>query len=82
LPKMNRWISLEPGEQQAFELPRYIMGEFEFFCLSDADHIAIGGGNPFVCGLEPAELAQVARSSGMFVIEPHDRIYEVTGDDV
>ncbi len=77
IPAMDRWIEVEAGASGVFELPRYIMGTFELFCLSAADHRALGGDNPFVCMLEPAELAPVARSAGVLVIEPHDRIREV-----
>lgn len=79
LPAMNRWAVLGPGERAAFELPRYIMGRFDFFCLSEAEHTRLGGGNPFLCALEPGELAAVARSQGIFEIERHDRIQEVLG---
>ncbi len=77
VPTMDRWIELEAGATGVFELPRYIMGTFDLFCLSTADHRALGGDNPFLCVLEPAELAPVARSAGILVIEPHERIREV-----
>ncbi len=77
IPAMDRWIELAPGASGVLELPRYIMGTFDLFCLSAADHSALGGDNPLLCVLEPAELAPVARSAGMLVIEPHDRIREV-----
>lgn len=78
LPLMNEWVSLAPGQQADFALPRYIMGRFDFFCLSEAEHTAIAGGNPFLCVTEPQELAPVARSAGVFEIEQHNRIQEVT----
>ncbi len=77
IPAMDRWIELTPGATERFELPRYIMGTFDIFCLSAVDHTALGGDNPFVCMLEPADLAPVARSAGVLEIEPHDRIREV-----
>lgn len=77
IPTMDRWIELAPGASAVLELPRYIMGTFDLFCLSASDHRALGGDNPFLCVLEPAELAPVARSAGWLVIEPHDRIREV-----
>jgi hypothetical protein len=81
LPKMNRWIALAPGQQASFELPRYIMGRFDFFCLTEAEHARLAGGNPYLCSLEPAELAPVARSAGTFEIAPHNRIKELTGSE-
>lgn len=77
IPAMDRWIELAPKTNGVFELPRYIMGSFDLFCLNAADHRALGGDNPFMCVLEPADLAPVARSSGILVIEPHNRIREV-----
>lgn len=77
IPTMDRWIELAPGSDGVFELPRYIMGTFDLFCLSAADHRALGGDNPFLCVLEPTELAPVARSAGVLQIEPHNRIREV-----
>jgi hypothetical protein len=77
IPTMDRWIELAPGSDGVFELPRYIMGTFDLFCLSAADHRALGGDNPFLCVLEPAELVPVARSAGVLHIEPHNRIREV-----
>lgn len=79
LPVMNRWLALQPGEQAEFELPRYIMGNFDFFCLEEAEHTRVSGGNPYLCVMEPAELAPVALSQGLFEIEPHNRIEEITG---
>lgn len=79
LPVMNRWLALQPGEQSTFELPRYIMGDFDFFCLEEAEHTRVSGGNPYLCVMEPAELAPVALSRGLFEIEPHNRIREVLG---
>lgn len=77
IPTMDRWIELAPGSDGVFELPRYIMGTFDLFCLSATDHRALGGDNPFLCVLEPAELVPVARSVGVLHIEPHNRIREV-----
>ncbi len=77
IPTMNRWVVLGQGERADFELPRYIMGSFDFFCLSEADHTTLSGGNPFLCALEPAQLAPVARSAGTFKIAQHNRIQEV-----
>lgn len=81
IPTMDRWAAVAPGERATFELPRYIMGRFDFFCLSEDAHSGLGGGNPFLCALEPAELAAVARSQGVFEIERHDRIREVLQRD-
>jgi hypothetical protein len=77
IPTMNRWVALGQGERADFELPRYIMGRFDFFCLTEADHNTAAGGNPFLCAMEPGELAPVARSAGIFEIEQHNRIEEV-----
>ncbi|OAN43825.1 hypothetical protein A6A03_17805 [Chloroflexus islandicus] len=77
IPAMDRWIELAPGASGVLELPRYIMGTFDLFCLSAADHRTLGGDNPLLCVLEPAELVPAARSAGVLVIEPHDRIREV-----
>ncbi len=77
IPTMDRWIELAPGSDGVFELPRYIMGTFDLFCLSATNHRALGGDNPFLCVLEPAELMPVARSVGVLHIEPHNRIREV-----
>ncbi len=79
IPTMDRWIEVAPGADSVLELPRYIMGSFDLFCLSATDHSALGGDNPFLCVLEPAELMPVARSAGILVIEPHDRIREILG---
>jgi hypothetical protein len=76
LPTMNRWVALGENEQAEFELPRYIMGSFDFFCLTEAAHTTAAGGNPFLCVMEPAELAPVARSRGMFEISQHNRLQE------
>jgi hypothetical protein len=77
LPRMDRWQVVAPGARATFDLPRYIMGSFDFFCLSEAEHSKAGGGNPLLCSLEPRDLAAVARSQGVFEIEHHDRIKEV-----
>ncbi|WP_232218786.1 cupredoxin domain-containing protein [Chloroflexus sp. Y-396-1] len=79
IPTMDRWIEVAPGTDSVLELPRYIMGSFDLFCLSATDHSALDGDNPFLCVLEPAELMPVARSAGILVIEPHDRIREILG---
>jgi hypothetical protein len=77
IPTMNRWVTVAPNTEASFALPRYIMGSFDFFCLSEEEHTRLGGGNPFLCALEPRELAAVARSQGTFEIEMHNRIEEV-----
>lgn len=79
IPRMVRFVTVAPGATAEFELPRYIMGEFEFFCLGEPEHLALSGGNPFLCAAEPAQVAPVARSQGLFVIEPHERIQEISG---
>ncbi|GAB4425001.1 MAG: cupredoxin domain-containing protein [Chloroflexi bacterium OHK40] len=79
VPTMNEWISVPPGAEAEFELPRYIMGRFDFFCLGEAEHTELSGGNPFLCALEPAEVAPVALSGGVLEIEQHDRIREIQG---
>lgn len=79
LPTLNRWVALAPGQQADFELPRYIMGSFDFFCLTEADHTVLGGSNPFLCSLEPAQVAPLARSGGIFEIAQHNRIQELVG---
>lgn len=79
IPRLVRFVTIAPGAVADFELPRYIMGDFAFFCLGEAEHLALSGGNPFLCSSEPAEVAPVALSEGVFVIEPHDRINEVAG---
>lgn len=78
IPVMNRWIAVEPSAQAEFELPRYIMGSFDYFCLEEAEHTRISGGNPFLCSMEPDEVAPVALSQGIFEIEPHNRIEEIS----
>lgn len=78
IPQMVRFVTVQPGGTAEFELPRYIMGDFAFFCLGEAEHLALSGGNPFLCASEPAEVAPVALSGGTFVIEPHDRIKELS----
>jgi hypothetical protein len=77
IPRMVRFVTVAPGATAQFELPRYIMGEFEFFCLGEPEHLALSGGNPFLCAAEPAQVAPVALSGGVFVIEPHERIKEL-----
>jgi len=77
LPTMNRWVALGQNERTAFELPRYIMGRFDFFCLPETAHTEAADGNPFLCVMEPADLLPVARSSGLFEIAQHNRIQEV-----
>jgi Cupredoxin-like domain len=77
IPTMNRWEVLAPQQQATFELPRYIMGSFDFFCLTEAAHTSVGGGNPYLCLLDPKYLKPVALSAGLFEIQPHNRIQEV-----
>lgn len=79
IPQMVRFVTVPPGDTAEFELPRYIMGDFAFFCLGEAQHLALSGGNPFLCAAEPAQVAPVALSEGTFVIEPHERIKEIVG---
>jgi hypothetical protein len=79
IPRMDRWQVLGPGTRATFDLPRYSMGSFDFFCLSESEHTKAGGGNPLLCALEPKDLAAVARSRGTFEIEHHERIREVLG---
>lgn len=79
VPAMNRWMVVQPGAQLQFELPRYIMGSFDYFCVDEAEHTRLGGDNPYVCAMEPDDLAPVALSQGVLVIEPHNRIEEVIG---
>ncbi len=78
IPLMVRFVTVAPGSTASFELPRYIMGSFEFFCLSEANHLILSGGNPFLCAAEPKEVAPVALSGGIFEIAPHERIKELS----
>lgn len=77
IPTMNRWLVVQPGGREQLELPRYIMGSFDFFCLEEAEHTRISGGNPFLCSMEPGEVAPFALSRGILEIEPHNRIEEL-----
>jgi hypothetical protein len=79
VPVMNRWLVVYPGTEEQFDLPRYIMGSFDFFCLEEAEHTRLGAGNPYVCALEPDEVSPIALSQGVLEIEPHDRIHEIIG---
>jgi hypothetical protein len=81
VPVMNTWVTVAPESEASFELPRYIMGSFDFFCLTEAEHVAVSGGNPLLCVLEPADLLPVSLSSGVLEIEQHDRIQELIGAD-
>lgn len=79
IPQLQRSIDLAPGQIAKLELPRYIMGDFPFFCLTKEQHDALGGDNPYVCVLQPNEIAPFALTSGTFTIAPHGRIKEITG---
>jgi hypothetical protein len=80
LPKMASSVLLDPDEQVNLDLPPYIMGEFDFFCLTRSTHVALGGatgGEIFVCGLDSATLQPHALTSGRFVIEQHNRLQQL-----
>ncbi len=79
LPKMALALTVEPHQVGTLHLPRYIMGSFAFFCLTETAHTRLNGGLPtdFVCSLDPREIAPYALTSGTFVIEPHTRIDEL-----
>jgi hypothetical protein len=81
LPRVAEFVTVAPGATATFALPRYLMGSFDYFCLGEAEHLSLTGGNPFLCASEPAEVAAVARSAGIFEIAPHDRIHEVGGGE-
>jgi hypothetical protein len=80
VPKFALAVAVPAGREARVELPRYIMGDFALFCVTDAAHAAAGGhtsGNALVCGLDNIQLAPVALTAGRLVIEPHDRLLEV-----
>ncbi len=79
LPKMALALTVEPHQVGTLHLPRYIMGRFAFFCLTETAHTRLNGGMPgdFVCSLDPREVGPYALTSGTFVIEPHTRIEEL-----
>lgn len=79
LPKMALALTVEPHQVGTLYLPRYIMGSFAFFCLTETAHTQLNGGMPsdFVCSLDPREIGPYALTSGTFVIEPHTRIEEL-----
>ncbi len=77
LPKIAIAKTIAPGQHLNLDLPPYIMGNFDFFCLTDIVHTSIGGmsgDDAFVCGLESATIRPYALTSGIFEIEPHDRL--------
>lgn len=77
IPKIAQWVSVPPHATAPFELPRYIMGNFTAFCMTEAEHQAMNGGNHFVCSLQPEEIAPYALGSVAFTIATHDRIHEL-----
>lgn len=77
LPVMMKMVTVAPGERTTLELPPYIMGEFDLFCLTEEAHIALGGSTDetmFVCGLESPAIRPYALTSGTLLIEHHDRL--------
>jgi hypothetical protein len=80
VPKFALAVAVRAGRDAVVELPRYIMGDFALFCVTDVAHAAAGGhtsSTGLVCGLDDARLAPVALTVGRLVIEPHNRILEV-----
>ena len=77
VPQLQRSVSVPPGQVLPINLPRYIMGSFASYCLTDRQHTALGGTNPYLCILQPAEIAPYALTVGTFTIAPHDRIKEL-----
>ena len=80
VPKFALAVAVPGGGDAIVELPRYIMGDFALFCVTDAAHASAGGhtsGTALVCGLDDARLSPLALTAGRLVIEPHDRILEV-----
>ncbi|KAB8144644.1 hypothetical protein F8S13_07175 [Chloroflexia bacterium SDU3-3] len=78
IPKIAQWVSVPPHASAPFQLPRYIMGNFTAFCMSESEHEALnGGGNHFLCSLQPEEVAPYALNSVAFTIATHDRIHEL-----
>lgn len=75
LPDISNFAVVEPGQRAALELQPYAWGTFQFFCLTERDHTAVGGAmsGPFVCGIDAYTLRPVALSSGTLTIAQHDR---------
>jgi len=79
IPKIAQWVSVPAHGTAPFDLPRYIMGNFTAFCMTEAEHEALNGGgsNHFLCSLQPEEIAPYALNSVAFTIATHDRIHEL-----
>lgn len=79
----NRLLSITVAPQQTarLNLPRYVMGSWDFFCLTERAHNELNGGVPseYMCSVDPIRMRPYALSSGMFTIAPHDRIQELNG---
>lgn len=79
IPKMAYALTIAPHQRIDFNLPRYMVGTFEFFCLPERVHADLGGHtNPttFVCGLEAPTIRPYALTSGTLLIEPHTRLQD------
>lgn len=79
IPDINNSVTVPPGEQANLELHPYIWGDYQFFCLTDSDHTAVGGAmnSAFVCGIDAYTIKPYARSSGSLTIERHDRVEQL-----
>lgn len=82
LPRMANAVAVAPGERVILELPRYIMGEFDFFCMTERAHVVLGGsvgGETVVCGVDSQAIRPLALTSGTLIIEPHTRLEQLLG---
>jgi hypothetical protein len=82
LPNWNNSLTLAPGASGMLALEPYAWGDVEYYCLTEVNHTAAGGGPMpvgFVCGLDPYTIRPLSLSSGVLHVEQHNRLRAVGG---
>jgi hypothetical protein len=76
LPNWNNSITLAPGEMGTLALEPYVWGDVEYYCLTEANHTAAGGGPMaagFICGIDAYDIRPRSLSSGLLSVQQHNR---------
>jgi hypothetical protein len=66
-----------PGEVIRFPVQPLVSGTFDYFCMTESEHVAlVGTANPFLCSLNSFDLSSQAYSRGRLRVEPNERLNE------
>ncbi len=74
IPRQAISVQVQPGGRVVVPLNPHLAGEFDYYCIDEPSHAALGGhegAGLLTCPLDPGALIEAGSSQGMLHLERH-----------